>query len=246
MTDRDAWLQPLAAEDFRAELCEQLGLRPLGLEDTPATTECAGCGGSLGSLGQHVTSCPSHGTTTLVHNAVVTTVVRSINTLSEYSASAPNHAVGVALATDELDVEAHDDVGSRKRPDVLVTGGPLGLGAASASLDVQIVRVASPSYAARAVREAANAATVRPVAPDVEHILQKRERVKIDRYYGLTAPTRDAILAIAPGALFRSGDDSPNLLIQIARRPSSAAGAMSWNRLPATCTWRARSAVVRA
>ena len=88
-----------------------------------------------------------------------------------------------------------------------MTGGPFGLGVASASLDVQLVRVTSPSYAEMAVRSArANAATT--VAPDVEHILQMRERVKIDRYYGLTAPTRDAVLSIAPGALFRCDDAS--------------------------------------
>src|SRR5437016_7585898 len=39
---------------------------------------------------------------------------------------------------------------------------------------------------------------------------------------------------------------SPRRLIQIERSPSSRAGAMSWNRLAATCTWPLRSAPVRA
>src|SRR4051794_10848791 len=39
---------------------------------------------------------------------------------------------------------------------------------------------------------------------------------------------------------------SPSRLIQIVRRPSADAGAMSWNRLAATCTWWSRSAPLRA
>ena len=39
---------------------------------------------------------------------------------------------------------------------------------------------------------------------------------------------------------------SPSRLIQIVRRPSVEAGAMSWKRLAATWTWLARSAPLRA
>jgi hypothetical protein len=219
-TDANAMMQPITDEDFRAELCEQLGLRPLGLETTPAETECAGCGGVLGTLGQHVSTCTVDLMTTLVHNAVVTVFVRAINATTAYTASTPNHGFNEALSIDEREAAEQNDPRCRKRPDVLVLGSGFGLGAGQASFDVMIMRTSCSSYANRA---AARARSTKAVGFDVQTTLTRGEREKIGRYYGSIEETRDAVRGIPAGTLFHN-DHSNTIHTHIGMSGAAASG----------------------
>src|SRR5207248_5777694 len=83
-----------------------------------------------------------------------------------------------------------------------------------------------------------------------ENCGKRWEVVGCDRPY-VHAGTSTSRLSPSPERLCNSRSgwgsaSSPSRLIQIVRRPSADAGAMSWKRLAATCTWWSRSAPLRA
>src|SRR3954452_10944235 len=102
--------------------------------------------------------------------------------------------------------------------------------------------------AERPVRAAPRRGVVRTHHAD--HVLDLlRPRWADDHVAGAGTSSSSVSASRARSGSSRSGGGSgasPNRLIQMVRRPSSRAGAMSWKRLAATCTWPSRGAPVRA